>query len=204
MSEPEFRSALAGVALRGGLAISISEITDLGMIDVRGNAKDGAFRAAFRKVLGCDVPTDPRTSVAASDNAVLWLSTDQWLALVPRRRVKDVASELRSALRDMHALAIDLSDARTIIRLEGAGVREILMKGTPVDLTLADLGPGSVRRLRFGDIAAMVHIRRLEPDVIDLFVFRSYGRFAWEWLDATAGEAARLRLFTSQPVPPTI
>jgi sarcosine oxidase gamma subunit len=78
------------------------------------------------------------------------------------------------------------------------------MKGTPVDLTLADLGPGSVRRLRFGDIAAMVHIRRLEPDVIDLFVFRSYGRFAWEWLDATAGEAARLRLFTSQPVPPTI
>ena len=204
MSEPEFRSALAGVAPRDGLAISISEVTDLGMIDVRGNAGERAFHTTFKKVIGCDVPAKPRSSVAAGDITVLWLSIDQWLVLAPRKRVKDLVSELRTALREVHSLAIDLSDARTIIRLQGDGVREILMKGTPVDLTLADLGPGSVRRLRFGDIAAMVHIRRLKPDEIDLFVFRSYGRFAWDWLEATAGEAARLRLFTSQPVPPTI
>ena len=204
MSEPEFRTALAGVAPRDRLAISISEVTDLGMIDVRGNAGERAFHTTFKKVIGCDVPAKPRSSVAAGDITVLWLSIDQWLVLAPRKRVKDLVSELRTALREVHSLAIDLSDARTIIRLQGDGVREILMKGAPVDLTLADLGPGSVRRLRFGDIAAMVHIRRLKPDEIDLFVFRSYGRFAWDWLEATAGEAARLRLFTSQPVPPTI
>jgi sarcosine oxidase subunit gamma len=203
MSEAEFRSALAGVAPRDGLAISMSEVTDLGMIDVRGNTADRAFRAAFKQVIGCDVPVKARSSQIAGETTVLWLSLDQWLVLVPRKLVRDLVSELRSSLRGVHSLAIDLSDARTIIRLEGDGVREILMKGAPVDLTLAEFAPGSIRRLRFGDIAAMVHIRRLDPDEIDLFVFRSYGRFAWEWLEATASGAARIRLFASQQVPPT-
>jgi sarcosine oxidase subunit gamma len=204
MSEPHFRSALADVTPRDGLAIAVSEVTDLGMIDVRGDAGDRAFRAAIKKVIGCDIPTRPRTSTAAGDNGVLWLSTDQWLVLAPRRSIKDVVSALRSALRDMHCLAIDLSDARTIIRLEGEGVREILMKGAPVDLMDASYATGSVRRLRLGEVAALVHVRALGPDIIDLFVFRSYGRFAWDWIEATAGEAARIRLFARQPEPPTV
>ncbi len=204
MSEPQFSSALAGVKPRNGLAITISEVSDIGMIDVRGDAKDKTFRTAFAKVTGCDLPAMPRTSVAGGDTHVLWLSVDQWLVLVPRKRVKDVVSALRSALRETHSLAIDLSDARTIIRLEGESVREILMKGAPVDLTLAEYGVGSVRRLRLGDVAALVHIHALAPDTIDLYVFRSYARFAWDWLEATAGEAARVRLFTGQPAPPTV
>jgi len=204
MSEPEFTSALAGIAPRDGLAIAIGEVNDLGMIDVRGDAGDSAFRAAFKKVIGCDVPGKPRTSVSAKDNEVLWLSVDQWLVLVPRKRVKETVSALRSAMRDVHSLAIDLSDARTIIRLEGEGVREILMKGAPVDLTRPEFGAGSVRRLRLGDVAALVHIRALEPDVIDLYVFRSYARFAWDWIEATAGEGARVGLFAAQPAPPTV
>jgi len=204
MSKPEFRSALAGVAPKDGLAIAISEVNDLGMIDVRGDAADRAFRTAFKKVIGCDVPAKPRTSIAAKDSEVLWLSVDQWLVLVPRRQVKDTVSALRSALRDIHSLAIDLSDARTIIRLEGEDVREILMKGAPVDLTLPEFGVGSVRRLRLGDVAALVHIRALNPGVIDLYVFRSYARFAWDWVEATAGESARVGLFSAQPAPPTV
>jgi len=204
MSEPEFRSALAGVAPKDGLAIGASEVNDLGMIDVRGDAKDRAFAAAFKKVIGCDVPAKPRTSVAAKDNEVLWLSVDQWLVLVPRRRVKETVSALRSAMRDIHSLAVDLSDARTIIRLEGEGVREILLKGAPVDLTRPEFAVGSVRRLRLGDVAALVHIRALNPDVIDLYVFRSYARFAWDWIEATAGEGARVGLFAAQPTPPTV
>ncbi len=204
MSEPQFRSALAGVAPKDGLAIGASEVNDLGMIDVRGDAKDRAFAAAFKKVIGCDVPAKPRTSVAAKDNEVLWLSVDQWLVLVPRKRVKETVSALRSAMRDIHSLAIDLSDARTIIRLEGEGVREILMKGAPVDLTRPEFAVGCVRRLRLGDVAALVHIRALNPDVIDLYVFRSYARFAWDWIEATAGESARVGLFAAQPTPPTV
>ena len=204
MSEAQFRSALAGVSPRKGLAIGLGEITDLGMIDVRGDAGERAFRDAFRQAAGCGLPVEPRTSLAEGDVSVLWLSIDQWLIVAPRRRTGDMVSALRSGLRGVHALAVDVSDARTIIRLQGEGVREVLMKGAPVDLTLPEYRLGSVRRLRFGDIAAMVHIRALAPDVIDLYVFRSYARFAWDWLEATAGEAARVGLFGRQAVPPVV
>jgi sarcosine oxidase gamma subunit len=54
-----------------------------------------------------------------------------------------------------------------------------------------------------GDVAALVHILALQPDVIDLYVSRSYARFAWDWIEATAGESARVGLFAAQPAPPT-
>jgi sarcosine oxidase subunit gamma len=204
MSEPQFRSSLAGVAQPKGLSISLTEITDLGMVDVRGDAGDQVFRTAVSEAIGCDLPVGPRTSLTAGEVSVLWLSVDQWLIVAPRRRVPDMVSALRSGLRNVHALAIDVSDARTLIRLEGEGVREVVMKGAPVDLTLPEYGVGSVRRLRFGDVGAMVQIRALSPDVIDLYVFRSYARFAWDWLEATAGEAARVRLYGPQPAPPVV
>jgi sarcosine oxidase gamma subunit len=37
-----------------------------------------------------------------------------------------------------------------------------------------------VRRLRFAEIAALLHV--VEEDVFDLFVFRSYADYAWDWL----------------------
>ena len=75
------------------------------------------------------------------------------------------------------------------------------MKGAPVDLTAGAFTAGSVRRLRFGELAAMVHMVGEAPDVVDLYVFRSYAVFAWEWLIATGHDAARVRLFEPQAAP---
>ena len=110
--------------------------------------------------------------------------------------------DLRSALSDTHSLAVDLSDARAIIRLQGAGVREILMKGAPVDLLAPDMVKGTVRRLRFGEIAAIVHFVDDRPDTIDLYVFRSYAEFAWDWLIETGRKSAAVKLFGQQDTPP--
>jgi sarcosine oxidase, subunit gamma len=81
------------------------------------------------------------------------------------------------------------------------GASEVIMKGAPVDLTAPEFKPGTVRRLRFGEVAALVHMTSKDPDVIDLYVFRSYAVFAWDWLIATSPDAARVRLFAPQPAP---
>lgn len=199
MSEPSFESPLARETAPAGLSVSMREVTDRGMIDLRGDAGDRRFVEAVKRVLSADLPLVPRTSAAAGDITVLWLSVDQWLVLCPRRRAAALALSIQESLAGVHALAVDMSDARAIIRLEGDGAREVLMKGTPIDL--AGIGVGAVRRLRFSDLAAMLHIVGDEPEVIDLYVFRSYALFAWQWLAATAGEAARVRLFVPQPAP---
>lgn len=201
MSEPRLYSPLAGQPAPQNLAVSIAEVVDRGMLDLRGDPDDPAFAAAVSQVLGTELPRQPRSSVAAGELSVLWLSVDQWLVQCPRAEASALARRLREALADVPSLVVDVSDARTILRLEGEGVREFVMKGTPVDLTAPAFARGTVRRLRFGEIAAMIHVVGEDSDLIDLYVFRSYAIFAWEWLIATSHPAAKVRLFEPQPAP---
>jgi sarcosine oxidase subunit gamma len=85
---------------------------------------------------------------------------------------------------------------RAVIRLEGQGIREILMKGTSLDLLSPEVKPGFCRRMRFAEIAALLHV--VEEDVFDVYVFRSYAHYTWQFLCATAKESARVRLFGKQ------
>lgn len=195
MSEISYQSPLAGVVAPEGLAISMREIPDRGMIDLRGLASDRKFMAAAKEVLGVDLPKQPRTSVAWGDIKLLWLSIDQWLILCPRARVAGLLADLRKALAGIHSLAVDVSDMRAVIRLEGEGCREILMKGTSLDL-LTGFEPGTARRMRFAEIAALLNV--VEDQVFDVYVFRSYARYAWDFLCATARESARVKLFGAQ------
>lgn len=199
MSELAYESPLAGVAAPAGLSISLREIADRGMIDLRGNASDAAFMSAVKDVLGVGLPTAPRSSASWGDVKVLWLSIDQWLILSTRNKVHEILAKLRAALAGIHSLAVDVSDMRAVIRLEGEGCREILMKGTSLDLLDPEYKPGCCRRMRFAEIAALLNV--VEDNVFDVYVFRSYAQYTWEFLCATAREEAKIKLFGAQAVP---
>lgn len=201
MSDLRTISPLSGHGAPHNLVVSVTEIADRGMIDLRGNPENGSFAAAVESVLDGALPRQPRTCATSGNLSVLWLSVDQWLVQCPRDQTADFARRLNEALAGIPSLVVDVSDARSVIRLEGEGVREILMKGAPVDLTAPAFSQGTVRRVRFGELAAMVHMVGEAPDVIELFVFRSYAIFAWDWLIATAGEAAQVRLYQPQAAP---
>lgn len=196
MSELSFESPLAGAAAPSNLAVTVREIPDRGMIDLRGLASDRKFMAAAKEVLGVDLPKAPRTSVAWGDIKVLWLSIDQWLILCPRTKAGELLATLRGALAGIHSLAVDVSDMRAIIRVEGEGAREVLMKGTSLDLLSGDYAAGTARRMRYAEIAALLHV--VEDDVFDIYVFRSYAHYAWDFLLATAREPAMVKLFGKQ------
>jgi len=203
MSELQFNSALHDRSDRygaQGLSIALKEIDDRGMIDVRGLASDDRFTAAVKEVLGFELPLTPRTSAKQGDISAFWLSIDQWLVTLPRADVRSFHARLSTTLEEVHSLVVDMSDARTILRLEGDNVREVLNKATSVDFTGSDMVEGAVRRLRYAEIAAMVHVISTDPDVVDLYVFRSYADYAWNYLLATAKEAARIKLFGKQSV----
>lgn len=201
MSEPVYTSPLAHVAdngQTGNLSISMSEVSDRGMIDLRGEAGSVKFRQAAKAALGVDLPLKPRTSAVKGDVTVLWLSIDQWLVCCPRNEAGAMVDKLRENLGALHSLAVDVSDARAILRLEGDNVREVLMKGSSVDFTLPDYKAGLVRRLVFAEIAALAHIVADKPCTIDIYVFRSYADYTWKWIQATAKPAATIGLFAGR------
>ena len=194
MADLHFESALAHRIAPDNTSISIREISERGMIDLRGSTSDKKFMSAAKTALGVDLPKAPRTSSTFGDVQVLWLSTDQWLVLTGRSRVNTLLADLRKSLGSIHSLAVDVSDMRAIIRLEGEGVRETLMKGSTLDLISDDYKPGTVRRMRFAEIAALLHV--IEQNVLDIYVFRSYADYAWEFLVKAARKGSEVRLFT--------
>jgi len=199
MYELYIDSPLAGVAEPQGLSISIREIDERGMIDLRGLTSDQVFMAAAKGALGVDLPTKPRTSAAWGDVRVLWLSTDQWLVLTSRARAHELLGSLRAALQGIHSLVVDVSDMRAVIRLEGDGCREVIMKGTSLDLLDPEYVQGCCRRMRYAEIAALLDV--VEDNVFDIYVFRSFAHYSWNFLCATAKTPAKLKLFGAQEVP---
>jgi sarcosine oxidase, subunit gamma len=193
MFELRSETALANVVGQNSF-ISLREIGDRGMIDVRGLAGDRKFMAAFKKVLGVDLPKVPRTSAAWGDVKALWLSIDQWLVLCPRAKADALTAELQGALNGVHSLVVNVSDMRTIIRLEGEGCREVVMKGTSTDLLDGSFTPGAVKRMRFAEIAALLHV--VEDTALDIYVFRSYAQYAWTFLEKAARKGSEVRIFS--------
>ena len=189
----EFESALAYRPAPDNLSISMREISERGMIDLRGLASDQKFMAAVKSVIEIDLPKAPRSSATWGDVKALWLSPDQWMILCTRSKTTALLAELNAALGKIHSLAVDVSDMRAIIRLEGEGVRETLMKGSSLDLISNDYKAGAVRRMRFAEIAALLHV--VEENVIDVYVFRSYAEYTWAFLTKAARKGSELRLF---------
>ena len=198
MSEAVYTSPLAHLKNArdaANLSISMSEVSDRGMIDLRGEAGSVKFRQAVKAVLGIDLPLKPRTTAVKYDDKVLWLSVDQWLVCCPRNKADGLLGDLRRNLGEIHSLAVDVTDARAIIRLEGDIVREVLMKGSSIDFTLPEYKAGLVRRLMFSEIAALALIVADKTCTIDIYVFRSYADYTWMWIEATAKPAATIGLF---------
>jgi sarcosine oxidase, subunit gamma len=198
MLEAKFESALAHRQAGTDTYVSIREISERGMIDLRGLSSDRKFMAAAKAVLGLDLPKQPRTSATWGEVRALWLSPDQWLITCARAKAQPLADELATALAGVHALAVNVSDMRAVIRLEGERVREVLMKGSTLDLTDGTYVPGTVRRMRFAEIAALLHI--VEDTVIDVYVFRSYASYAWEFLHKAARSGSEVAAL--QPATP--
>jgi sarcosine oxidase subunit gamma len=170
-----------------------------GMIDLRGDAGNEGFRTGVKQVTGVDLPLTPRSSAAWGEIKILWLSIDQWLIICPARRTREVIRGLEDTLKGQHVAITDVSDMRAVVRLEGDGVREVLLKGCSLDLLGKGYEPGTVRRVRFAEIAALIQV--IDAQTIELYVFRSYAHYAWDFLTVTARAAAQVKLFGEQAAP---
>jgi sarcosine oxidase, subunit gamma len=186
-------SALAHRSEPDNLSIGMREMTGRGMIDLRGLNTDRKFMTAAKAVLGLDLPKAPRTSTSWGDTKALWLSPDQWLILCPGDKAQALTEQLSAALKSVHSLAVNVSDMRAVIRVEGEHARTTVMKGTSIDLTHGDYPTGTIRRMKFAEVGALLHI--VEENVIDVYVFRSYADYAWEFFLKAARKGSEVRLF---------
>ena len=159
-------------------AIRVESVAQ-GMISLRGDLASTAVQKAVKSAAGTGVPTQ-RQVLASGDFSVLWMSPDELLVLVPYDKAEEKTSHLQKSLASEHHLAVNVSDARTLFRIEGKGVREVLAKGAPVDLAPGQFEFGMVRRTRIGLLAAAFWMP--QADTFNIICFRSVGAYMETWL----------------------
>lgn len=201
MAELAWQSALGGLAAEEA-AIELGEVGRQIMVDLRISPKDRSVKSAVADALGFKLPETPRTSTTKERVWALWLSIDQWLVVAPYEYGVGLPKTLGKATAKGHANATDMSDARIALRLEGPGARSIIMKGGAADLLGADFVPGSVRRLNFAGVAAFVHYYSDKPEVLDLYILRSFADYTYRWLEIASRPGAAVQLFDPAPPPP--
>lgn len=149
MSDPSIQplSALGGVTFEG--FATVRETGPLGMITLRAkNLK--ALAKTVKSAVGTKVPAQRRIEVSGG-NACAWMSPDEYLLLMPYAEVSKALDAIARGLAGEHHLAVDVSDARAVFRIEGAKAVEVLRKLCPADLDR--IAPGEVRRTRAAQVA---------------------------------------------------
>jgi sarcosine oxidase, subunit gamma len=147
MSDPI--SALNGASFEG--FATIREIGPIGMITLRAKAGTKGLDKAILAATGCAVPALLRMETK-DDRAAGWMSPDEVLLILPYAEVSNALDAIAQALKGQHHLAVNVSDARAVFRVEGAQADQVMRKISPVDFDTLALG--ELRRSRAAQVAA--------------------------------------------------
>lgn len=184
-------SALAGAAFDG--FVQLREAGACGMITLRGDFSSAVFQKAVGEgAEGAGVP-ETRQITTAGDSAVAWMSPDELLIICPHAEAPARAAALAQALSGEHALAVNVSDARAVFDLTGAGSREVLAKLCPVDFAPGAFKQGEIRRTRMAQVAAAVWMTG--PDSFRVVCFRSVAAYVFGLLQASAQPGSEVGVF---------
>ncbi|MEL6167718.1 MAG: sarcosine oxidase subunit gamma family protein [Pseudomonadota bacterium] len=175
MSDP--RSALDGHRYDG--AVAIADAGPRGMISVKGDLGASGLKNAATGISGVDFP-DIREANCVGEKGLLWMAPDEIMVLTPRAEAAKAVDVLTRAIGSTHGLVADVSDARALLYVEGAGGRDILGKLTPADLRPGVFGTGELRRTRLAQIPAAFWLR--DAETFEVMVFRSVARYAFDLL----------------------
>jgi methylglutamate dehydrogenase subunit D len=189
---PARQSALTGAISAGdhgakdfrGPGVMITERHPLSMVQIEARAGDAqAMRDASANALGLRPPEAFNTSVGDGRPRILWTGPNRWLVVEPESR--DLDALLQEALTPVGAAVVDLGHGRASLRLSGRSVRQILMKGGPLDWHPSAFTPEMCAQTPMFHISALVDCR--DENTFDIYVARG---FAVSFLESVVQAAA--------------
>ncbi len=175
------------VAEPGEAGVVAGERRFVAKVNLRGDGTDEAFVKGAKAALKFFPPTTPNTVEGKRERYALWLGPDEWLVIGAPGTETRLAADLGKALAGVVAAVTDVSDGRTVIRLHGPRVRDLLAKGCGLDLHPRAFGPGRCAQTRLAKANVILHQLDDAP-TFDVYVERSFADYLWHWI-ADAGGA---------------
>lgn len=157
--------------------ILIQEYPFVGKINLRGNPKDKEFLSNAGSVLEVLIPLDPNTKIENKKFQIVWLSPNEWLISFFNNEIFiKTLSALNNKLNTKKTSITDTSENKTIIRIEGFKVNELLRKFMILDIENILIDDSRVAQTVFVKIPILIirnHNNGLKESY-DIYVNRSH------------------------------
>ena len=147
----------------------------LELVNVRGDANDGAFIAAIESVIGARLPSKANTVAQGNGYDALWLGPDEWLVRSDQARTPELEGKLRTALGALYASVVDVGSGYTVLEVSGERVRDVISRGCPLDLHRSAFKRGQCAQSHY--FKAPVVIVPTADDTFELIVRRSFSDY---------------------------
>jgi sarcosine oxidase, subunit gamma len=148
------------------------------MVDVR----LGTVGAEASTALGVDLPTTPNTWVPSDAGRAVWLGPDEWLLSSTTETPEEFEARVRAAVLPLGGSATDVSAQRIGLRLRGARVRDVLVKGCSIDLHPRVFGRGSSAQTMLGQAGVVLLALSDAGDDHAVLVRSSFAGYLADWL----------------------
>jgi len=159
----------------------------LGLSAVQLDARSGradAVAGVVAAALGVALPGPGRAAPGAEIRA-LWLGPDRWLLLAADGR--DLEARVRAAAEPAGGVVVDQGHGRAIVRIEGPRARDVLAKGTGIDLHPRSFAEGAVAQTGLFHLSVTID-RRRGTACFDVHAMRGFAQSLHESLCEAAGE----------------
>jgi sarcosine oxidase subunit gamma len=153
---------------------------------VRGRDGDAALVGALTGALGAPPPLTPNRATPAGARTVLWLGPGEWRVIGPPGDEAALLAALHTGVPRARAAVVDVSDFYVTLSLAGAGARDLLAQGCPLDLHPRAFATGQCAQTLLAKADILLHQLDATPR-FDIQVRRSHAAYLWDWLiDAAA------------------
>ena len=115
--------------------ILIKEIPFIRKINLRGNSKDKEFLSNISSILKVVIPLEPNTKIQNKYFQIVWLSPNEWLINFFDNDIHiETLIKFRNKLNPEKSSITDISENKTIIRIVGDKVNQLLRKFMILDI----------------------------------------------------------------------
>lgn len=174
-----------GATAVGGPGVTM--VRRLGLSSVQLDARRGAatgLSEAVAGALGLALP-DPGRAASANGLRALWLGPGRWLLLAEDGF--GLAAKLQAIAGPAGGVVVDQSHGRTVLRLSGPAVRDVLAKGTGVDLHARAFAEDAVAQTALFQLSVTLD-RRRGSGTFDVHGMRGFAQSLFESLCEAAAE----------------
>lgn len=138
--------------------IDVRRLENVGMLMLQCDHSAPETVERLKEIFGVDLPGACQIH-GKELLEIAWMSDDELLIILPHGHAAGLREEIETGLDGTFHMVADVSSARVVFEITGDGIRDVLAKETPANVSPEAFGPGDFRRTRYGQVAAAIWLR---------------------------------------------